>query len=106
MASAKHPRDQSHHPFECSCHCAVRDTLVDDDDGETPTVDDLRCVPFGEFLVGQRAIDRHQLLRGLQMQDDHPGVRLGECLVALGLIPPAEVENHLGSWRRAHPLEA
>ncbi len=76
-------------------------------DGEGPTeVESRRGVPFGEFLVGQRAIDRHQLLRALQMQDKNPGVRLGECLAALGAIARAELEGHLGSWHGSAAAEA
>jgi hypothetical protein len=89
---------------DCSCHALdlepdepdEPDGLDDDDDDD----DVPRSVHFGEFLVGQRAIDRHQLLRALQMQDCHPGTRLGECLAALGVIGPAEIDDHLGSWVR------
>jgi hypothetical protein len=86
--------------FQCSCHAPL--CLVD-----AEPIDEIeREIPFGEFLVERRAIDRHQLLRGLQMQDDHPGVRLGECLAALGLLDPTEIERHLGTWRRVCPAQA
>ncbi len=48
---------------------------------------------FGEFLVSQRALDRFQLFRALQMQDRMPGARLGQCAVALGYIPRTSVEQ-------------
>ena len=59
----------------------------------------LETVSFGEFLVDRRVINRHQLFCALQMQDRNPGVRLGECLAALGFLPYAEVERYLSSWK-------
>ena len=49
--------------------------------------------PFGEFLVEHRVLDRFQLFRVLQMQDRAPGKRLGQCAVALGYAPQAEIEQ-------------
>jgi hypothetical protein len=49
--------------------------------------------PFGEFLVQQQILDRFQLFRALQMQDRAPGVRLGQCAVALGYAPRGAIEE-------------
>lgn len=68
--------------------------------------DGLKEIAFGEFLVENQAIDRYQLLCALQMQDAHPGVRIGECLAALGYLPYTEIEEHLSSWRRVEVIEA
>ena len=68
--------------------------------------DGLKEMTFGEYLVESRAIDRYQLLRALQMQDSNPGVRLGECIAALGYLPYPEIENHLTSWKGVEVLEA
>jgi len=62
--------------------------------------DGLKEMPFGEFLVDTRVIDRHQLLCALQMQDKNPGARLGECVAALGYLHHAEVEALLCNWQR------
>ena len=48
---------------------------------------------FGEFLVEQNVIDRFQLFRALQMQDRVPGVRLGQCAVALGYAARGAIEE-------------
>lgn len=66
--------------------------------------DGLQEMTFGEFLVDKSAINRQQLFSALQLQDRHPGIRLGECVAALGFLPFAEVERHLSSWR--HIAEA
>ena len=55
--------------------------------------DGLQEVPFGEFLVDQRVLDRQQLFRAMQMQDRNPGVRLGECAAALGYAPIHAIER-------------
>jgi len=55
--------------------------------------DGLCEVPFGEFLVAQRILDRVQLFRAMQMQDRNPGVRLGECAAALGYAPIHAIER-------------
>ena len=60
----------------------------------------LKEMPFGEFLVDSRILDRHQLLCALQMQDRNPGARLGECVAALGFLHHAEVEALLSNWQR------
>jgi hypothetical protein len=60
----------------------------------------LKEMTFGEFLVDSHVIDRHQLLCALQMQDRHPGARIGECVAALGFLHHAEVEALLSNWQR------
>ena len=55
--------------------------------------DGLKEISFGEYLVEQGAVDRYQLFRALQMQDRLPGVRLGECIAALGYQPISRVEK-------------
>lgn len=67
--------------------------------------DGLKEVPFGEFLVERAAIDRFQLFRALQMQDRHPGVRLGECAAALGYLQISEVERLYEAWRTVATVE-
>jgi hypothetical protein len=67
--------------------------------------DGLQEIPFGEFLVERRAINRYQLLRSLQMQDRHPGVRLGECAAAMGYVPVARVEALYAAWRGLSTIE-
>jgi hypothetical protein len=63
---------------------------------DTETVqDELREVPFGEYLVDQGLIDRYQLFRALQMQDRIPRVRLGEAAAALGFASKGEIAQML-----------
>lgn len=53
---------------------------------------------FGEFLVARRLLDRHQLLRALQLQDRRPGLRVGVCAVALGYLGRASLARALAAW--------
>ena len=66
----------------------------------------LKELNFGEFLVESRVIDRHQLLRALQLQDRRPGVRIGECIAALGYLPYPELERQLDTWNRIAIVDA
>jgi hypothetical protein len=66
----------------------------------------LKETTFGEFLVENRVIDRHQLLCALQMQDRNPGARIGECVAALGYLHHAEVEALLCNWQRVSVILA
>ena len=68
--------------------------------------DGLVEMTFGEFLIERSAINRQQLFSALQLQDRHPGIRLGECIAALGFLPFAEVERHLTSWKHIAAVEA
>jgi hypothetical protein len=86
MADDPHARDLEHY-FEYTNH------------GVHVIEDGLKEMTFGEFLVENRTITRFQLFRALQMQDRNPGVRLGECIAALGYLPYAEVEGLLQSWK-------
>jgi hypothetical protein len=60
--------------------------------------DGLKEIHFGEYLVESHRLDRYQLFRALQMQDRHPGVRIGECAAALGYVPISEVEKLYASF--------
>jgi len=55
--------------------------------------DGLQEIAFGEFLVEQNVVDRYQLFRALQMQDRIKGVRIGECVAALGYAPIGRIEK-------------
>ena len=55
----------------------------------------LMQIHFGEFLVRRGLLDRFQLLRALQFQAVHPGVPLGECVVACGFLAMREIELQL-----------
>ena len=55
--------------------------------------DGLKEITFGEFLVEAGVMDRFQLFRALQMQDRLPGVRVGECVAALGYAPIGRIEK-------------
>ena len=80
-------RDDVERYFEYSSH------------GIEVLADGLQELPFGEYLVEQNAIDRYQLLRALQRQDEKPNVPIGECVAALGFLRWAEVRRHLSAWR-------
>ena len=68
--------------------------------------DGLSQVNFGEYLVNNRAITREELFRALQLQDQNPGVRIGECLAKLGAMDYLQVELHLKDWNRMSVVEA
>jgi hypothetical protein len=68
--------------------------------------DGLQEMTFGEFLIDRSVINRQQLFCALQLQDRHPGIRLGECVAALGYLPFAEVQRHLTSWQHVPAVEA
>ena len=55
--------------------------------------DGLKEITFGEYLVDQGVIDRFQLFKALQMQDQLHGVRLGEAAAALGYAPVGVIER-------------
>ena len=64
--------------------------------------DGLQEMNFGEFLIEEHVIDRAQLFRALQMQDQHPGVRIGEAAAALGFVPTYEVEKLYRRFAQLH----
>ena len=68
--------------------------------------DGLKEMSFGEYLVERRALTRYQLFRALQMQDRNPGVRIGECIAALGYLPYSIIEDHLERWKALAVIEA
>ena len=68
--------------------------------------DGLQALSFGEYLVNRNAITRHQLLQALQLQDQNPGVRLGECLAKMGAMGMIEIDQALGSWKNVSVIEA
>ena len=60
---------------------------------------------FGEFLVSRRLLDRHQLLRALQLQDRQPRLRLGVCAVTLGFLGPGALTHALAAWDHLATVE-
>lgn len=68
--------------------------------------DGLEHLSFGEYLVDQNAISRHILFQALQLQDQSPGVMLGECIAKLGALGYADIEKHLSHWNRVALVEA
>lgn len=68
--------------------------------------DGLKEMSFGEYLVERRVLSRYQLFRALQMQDRNPGVRIGECIAALGFLPYDVIESHLERWKSLAIVEA
>ena len=68
--------------------------------------DGLEQLGFGEYLVCQQAISRHDLFKALQLQDQNPGVKIGECLAKLGAMGYIDVEEQLGSWNQVSVIEA
>lgn len=60
--------------------------------------DGLEEMTFGEFLVQEAVITRDQLLAALQLQDQKPDKRIGECVAALGYLPYGEIQRFLERW--------
>ena len=79
-ATARNRKDIAHY-FEYSNH------------GIEVVEDGLSEVPFGEFLVATGSLRRDQLLAAMMFQDRNPGVRIGECVAALGFVPYPEVDR-------------
>jgi hypothetical protein len=67
--------------------------------------DGLKEIRFGEYLVEQAAVDRFQLFRAMQMQDRLPGVRLGECVAALGYVQVAKIEKLYAQFAQLHVVD-
>ncbi len=80
--------------FECSNH--GKDEVVSDG---------LLEVSFGEYLVERGGLSRYQLFRALQMQDRNSGVRIGECIAALGFLSYETIEDHLARWKGLDVVE-
>jgi hypothetical protein len=66
--------------------------------------DGLEEIHFGEYLVAMQLVDRYQLFRALQMQDRHPGVRIGECVAALGYLQISEIEKLYSTFAQLHTV--
>jgi hypothetical protein len=62
-------------------------------------------VRFGEYMVERRALSREQLFRALSAQDKQPGLRIGEVIAALGLVPRAEVDRLLADFNAVTVIE-
>ncbi len=65
----------------------------------------LKNMPFGEFLIERKALTRAQLLRALQEQDFHPGVRLGEVIAYLGFLPYRKIDQMLTEYNALPVVE-
>ena len=81
------------HASHALTHRDVRHYFEYSASGVEVVSDGLQELRFGEFLVEQKLLDRQQLFRSMQMQDRHPGVRLGECAAALGYVSIHIVER-------------
>ena len=68
------------------------------DQGIEVVRDGLTEFPFGEFLVETGTLGRDQLFSAMMFQDRNPGVRIGECIAALGYLPYAEVDRLYGKY--------
>ncbi len=89
----KIPEDELRHYF---AHEEPKTAEVDEE---------LVEMSFGEYLVDQLAITRQQLFSALQLQDKNPGVRLGECIAALGILPYPDVEERIRDWKSIQVVE-
>ena len=63
------------------------------DHGIEVVEDGLTEIPFGEYLVDAGTLSRDQLFSAMMFQDKNPGVRIGECIAALGFLPYPEVDR-------------
>jgi hypothetical protein len=86
-AAVAHPGSGSIKERELSKYFEYSRTGIDVEE------DGLKEISFGEYLVESNVLDRYQLFRALQMQDQHPGVRIGEAAAALGYIAVGDVER-------------
>ena len=55
-------------------------------------------VHFGELLVEHGFLDRGELLRALQLQDERPYLRIGQCALALGFITRKSLTHAIALW--------
>jgi hypothetical protein len=67
--------------------------------------DGLKVMPFGEYLIERRALNRQQLFLALSEMDRNPGVRLGEVVAALGYLTYREVDGFLAEFHSAPLVE-
>lgn len=94
MATQQGNHRDIEHYFEYSCH------------GVRVVKDGLQSLSFGEYLVHNSAITRYDLFLALQMQDNNPGVRLGECLAKMGTLSSGTVQAHVLRWNKVRTIEA
>ena len=73
--------------------------------GVEVVADGLKEMCFGEYLIEEQALSRTELFSALQLQVKNPGVRLGECIAALGIMPYPTVEDHIQQWLGAPVVE-
>jgi hypothetical protein len=67
--------------------------------------DGLKEMPFGEYLVETGVLTRDQLFRAMMFQDLNPGVRIGECVAALGYAPYSEIDRCYSEYAEVQVLE-
>ena len=83
----------------------LRDYFAYSPNGVEPVEDGLIEVNLGEYLVDRSVITRQQLLAALQLQDRNPGVRIGECIAALGYLTYQQVEVAIRDWQSIQTVE-
>ncbi len=62
-------------------------------------------VHLGEYMVERHMLSRQQLFRALSEQDRQPGLRLGEVIAALGILPYEDVERMLSDFNAIAAVE-
>lgn len=92
MASSSDKRALTHY-FEYSNH------------GIEVVEDGLKEMPFGEFLVERGKLSRAQLFEAMMFQDRNPGVRIGECVAALGFVPYGDVDALFTAYAGVQTVE-
>ena len=77
-------------------------TAKPDDSSDIPPPDELKGRPLGRVLVKMRKVTREQVVEALVYQKKHGGL-LGEVMVKLGFVQPADVHAGLAGQRGEHP---
>jgi len=54
-------------------------------------------LPFGLLMLSRGVIDEEQLRAALNLQDERPGIKVGECLKALGAVRSDDIIRALGA---------
>jgi hypothetical protein len=73
-----------------------------DDFFGVPTPDELLGRPIGRVLTKMQRVTREQVIQALVYQKEHGGL-LGEVMVKLGFIEPADVLTALAGQRGERP---
>jgi type IV pilus assembly protein PilB len=73
-----------------------------DDSFEIPPADELRCRPLGRVLTKMGKVTREQVIEALKYQKKHGGL-LGNVMVKLGFIQPADILAALAGQRGERP---